>query len=114
MAHNHEHDENCCCGHDEELGRMSLILEDDKEVLCDVLGIFSLSEEDETEYIALLPDDSEDVLLYRYYESDDGVELANIEEFEEVADCFDELFTEEFDEDSEELEAEEELEKLEK
>ncbi len=106
----HTHDENCGCGcdHDhEDFGKMSLVLEDNREVICDVLGIFSLSEDDPQEYIALLPENEEDVLIYRYKEDEDGITLDNIEtddEYDEVAQCFDDLFLEELEEDLEEIE----------
>lgn len=94
-GHDHDHD---CCGHDEN--RISLVLDDDSELICDVIGVFSLDEEDEQEYIALLPVDEEDddVLIYRYKEDEEGLHLDNIEsdeEYEAVAEAFDELFCEE-------------------
>lgn len=113
--HDHEHDDCCCDGEHEN--KMNLVLEDDRELMCDVVGIFALSEEDEQEYIALLPEGEEEVLLYRYFETDDGVELENIEdddEFQEVSECFEELFLEEYEEEIGVLEELKELEKLEK
>ncbi len=104
----HEHDENCCCGHEhDDCEKMSIVLEDDREIICDVLGIFSLSEDSDKEYIALLPEGEEDVLIYRYSEDADGITLDNIEtdeEYDEVAECFDDLFLEEIEEDLEEIE----------
>ena len=79
----HTHDDNCGCGcdHDhEDFGKMSLVLEDNRE---------------------------EDVLIYRYKEDEDGITLDNIEtddEYDEVAQCFDDLFLEELEEDLEEIE----------
>ena len=82
-----------------------LTLDDDTEVECVVLPIFKAGER---EYIALLPmegADSEEgeVYLYRYSESEDGAPtLDNIEdddEYEIVAEAFDELLDEqEYDE----------------
>lgn len=98
---NEEHDCDCGsgCGCEEEVEMMHLILDDDKEVDCYVLGIFDVKEK---EYIALVPEDSEDVLIYRYTETEDeGIELDNIEdddEYEEVGKKFDELFAEELEE----------------
>ncbi|MCD7907371.1 MAG: DUF1292 domain-containing protein [Clostridium sp.] len=80
-------------------------LDDDTEVECVVLTIFNAGGR---EYIALLPmegADSEEgeVYLYRYSESEDGTPaLDNIEdddEYEIVAEAFDELLDEqEYDE----------------
>ena len=84
---------------------VTLTLDDDTEVECVVLTIFNAGER---EYIALLPvegADSEEgeVYLYRYNETEDGEPaLGNIEdddEYEAVADAFDELLdAQEYDE----------------
>ena len=84
---------------------VTLTLDDDTEVECVVLTIFNAGEH---EYIALLPmegADSEEgeVYLYRYSETEDGTpNLDNIEdddEYEIVADAFDELLdSQEYDE----------------
>ena len=84
---------------------VTLPLDDDTEVECVVLTIFNAGER---EYIALLPvegADSEEgeVYLYRYSETEDGEPaLDNIEdddEYEVVADAFDELLdAQEYDE----------------
>ena len=94
---------------------VTLTLDDDTEVECVVLTIFKAGER---EYIALLPmegADSEEgeVYLYRYSESEDGAPtLDNIEdddEYEIVAEAFDELLDEqEYDELVGEAELEEE------
>ncbi len=107
----HEHHD-CDCGCEHEAEKMTLVLDDDSEMTCDVLGIF---ESGENEYIALLPEDDEDVLIYRYIEADneEGFELQNIEsdeEYDMVEDSFYELFYEDEDLDDEladELEDEE-------
>lgn len=86
------------CGCHEELEMMHLALDDDTEIDCYVLGIFEVKDR---EYIALVPEDSEDLLLYRYSENEEGIELDNIEdddEYEAVSDTFDEIFSEEFEE----------------
>ena len=93
---------------DDELGSVTLTLEDDTELECMIIGTFEAGEH---EYIALLPmsDDEDeedgDVLLYRYIETEDGEpEIANIEtdeEYEIAADAFDELMDEEEFEDEE-------------
>lgn len=89
----------------DEQTTVTLTLEDDTEVECMVLTIFPAGDQ---EYIALLPMDSVDedegeVYLYRYEEDADGnPNLTNIEdddEYEIVADAFDELLDEqEYDE----------------
>ena len=90
---------------EEEEMTVTLTLDDDTEVECVVLTIFTAGERD---YIALLPMEGEDseegeVYLYRYSETEDGTPvLDNIEDDEEydiVADAFDELMdSEEYDE----------------
>lgn len=84
---------------------VTLTLDDGSEVECVVLTIFSAGERD---YIALLPMDGPEeeegeVYLYRYSETEDGQpNLENIEddeEYEIVAEAFDELLDEaEYDE----------------
>ena len=84
---------------------VTLTLDDGSELECVVLTIFEAGEKD---YIALLPLDGNEaeegeVFLYRYSEDADGnQELDNIisdEEYEIVADAFDELLDEaEYDE----------------
>jgi len=104
-----EHDENGCgCNSEEEDGLIYVTFEDeDKEVACDVLGIFEV---DDIEYIALAPKDEEDVLLYRYSEEGDDIKLDEIdtdEEYDKVAAEFDEMFFSELDETEETEETEE-------
>ncbi len=84
---------------------VTLTLDDGKELECVVLTIFPAANK---EYIALLPMEDEEaeegeVYLYRYTEDEDGQpNLENIEDDEEydiVADAFDELLDEqEYDE----------------
>lgn len=84
---------------------VTLTLDDGSDLECVVLTIFEAGEND---YIALLPLDGNEyedgeVFLYRYRENADGTpELDNIisdEEYEIVADAFDELLDEaEYDE----------------
>ena len=84
---------------------VTLTLDDDTEVECVVLTIFTAGER---EYIALLPvegveSEEGEVYLYRYSETEDGAPtLGNIEdddEYEIVADAFDELLdSQEYDE----------------
>lgn len=99
-------DAGCGCGHDHEEPVIYVTFEDEnKEVACDVLGIFEV---DDIEYIALAPQDEEDVLIYRYSEEGDDIKLDEIEsdeEYEKVATEFDELFFEGLEEvDEEEVE----------
>ena len=92
---------------------VTLTLDDDTEVECVVLTIFTAGERD---YIALLPMEGEDseegeVYLYRYSETEDGTPvLDNIEdddEYEIVADAFDEMLD---DQEYDELVGEDEVE----
>ena len=96
--HEHDHD------HLEEgLDSIVLTLEDDTELECDVLGIFEVPEEDR-DYIALVSMEDEQVLLYRYLEDEEDPETFRLdsietdEEFDHVAEVFNELFLEEEEE----------------
>lgn len=74
---------------------VTLELDGDQTVDCEILTIFTIGKQD---YIALLPMDSSEfeegeVFLYRYREDENGPALDNIEseeEYEAVADAFDE------------------------
>ena len=81
---------------EEEEMTVTLTLDDDSEIECVVLNIFSAGDR---EYIALLPmegaeSEEGEVYLYRYSETEDGTPvLDNImddDEYEIVADAFDE------------------------
>ena len=97
---NDNHNCGCGCDHDhehEEMETMTLTLDDDTELECGIIGVFEV---DGKEYIALLPLDGREaedgeVYLYRYVEDINGnPDLENIdsdEEYEIVADAFDEL-----------------------
>ena len=84
---------------------VTLSLDDGTELECAVLAVFPAGERD---YIALIPledtdDEESEVFLYRFAEGEDEeLLLDNIEddeEYERVADAFDELLdSEEFDE----------------
>ncbi len=102
----HNHSGSCGCGHDHEFEHdsITLSLDDGTELNCMVLDIFTV---DGKEYIALQPEEGEEeednVFLYRYIqEGDDDPQLLNIEdddEFEAVADAFEELLdAQEYDE----------------
>ena len=100
----------CGCGHDhdhdmeeQELETMTLTLEDDTELQCAILGIFDVEGIEGKEYIALLPEDDETVLIYQYHELDgeDEFELLTIEdddEFDKVSSAFDSLFNDDVEE----------------
>lgn len=89
----------------EEVMTVTLTLDDDSVVECEVITIYEANGKD---YIALLPlnekgeSDSGDVYLYRYTEEDGEPTLDNIEdddEYEIAADAFDEWMDEqEFEE----------------
>lgn len=101
------HGSECDCGcNDEEYDTMTLTLDDGTELECGVLAVFPV---DDKQYIALLPlnDEKESeegvIYLYQYVEHDnDEFDLLNIEnddEYEAVADAFDEILdSAEFDE----------------
>ena len=100
----HNHDGSCGCGHDhDEHDSITLSLDDGTELNCVILEIFSVDGKD---YIALQPEEGEEeednVFLYRFIEDGDEPQLLNIEdddEFEAVADAFEEILdSEEFDE----------------
>ena len=85
---------------------VDMVLDDGTELHCSVIAIFPVEGQ---QYIALLPDkviegyEEDDVFLYRYTEKEgDDVELGMIdseEEYEIVADAFDELLDNEAYED---------------
>ena len=97
---------------------VTLTLDNDEQVECAILTIFPVNGRD---YIALLPLDENgenedgEVFIYRYDEADGTPSLGNIEndeEYEAVADAFDELLdAAEFDEMVGEEELEEEPQK---
>ena len=77
---------------DEELF-VTITLEDDSEIECEVLTIFEVQD-----YIALLHDNGEEdgeIFIYRYFEDEDGEPgLDNIEtqeEFDMVSEVFDSI-----------------------
>jgi len=95
--------ENCCggsCGCSGDMPTITLTLEDDSELECNVLGTFDACN---NEYIALAPIDDDEVMIYKFSEDDEGnISLALIEcdeEFERASDAFYELFGEEEGED---------------
>ena len=93
----------CGCEHDhehemEEMETMTLTLDDDTELNCGIIGVFEV---DGIEYIALLPEEDDTVLIYQYNEDGEEVELSLIEDddtFEKVSQAFDELWEDEDEE----------------
>ena len=92
----------CSCGcehdHEHEMEEMTLTLDDDTELNCGIIGVFEV---DGIEYIALLPEDDDTVLIYQYNEDGEEVELSLIEDddtFEKVSQAFDELWEDEDEE----------------
>lgn len=89
---------NCDCNHEEESVIYVTFENEEEEVACDVLGIFDV---DGQEYVALVPQDSDDdILLYRFAEEEDSVSLTEIEtdeEYEKVAIAFETEFFDEED-----------------
>ena len=81
---------------DENEMTVTLTLDDDSELECAVTAIFPVQGKD---YIALLPlnGEAEVVWLYRIVDITDELQLENIEdddEYEAVADAFDEMLDE--------------------
>ena len=73
---------------------MTLTLEDDTELVCGIIGVFEV---DGVEYIALLPEEDDTVLIYQYNEKGDDIELALIEDddvFDKVSNAFNEIWEE--------------------
>lgn len=85
----------------EEVEMMTLELEDGTTLECEIISCFDV---DDQSYIALLPVDcpedfdDDEVLIYRYFELPNGEftleSIDDEEEFEIVADAFDELLDE--------------------
>lgn len=91
-----DHDHECGCGNDHEhdVQKITLTLDSGDELVCSVLGTFDFEEQS---YIALLPEDGEDVFIYAYKQDGEEIELLMIEtdeEYERVGDFFMELVSE--------------------
>lgn len=82
--------------------RVTLSLDDDLEVECQILTIFDIEDQN---YIVLMPEDEDEddsdeaeVFIYRYFEDEDGnPSLENIEdddEYDAVTERFEELLDE--------------------
>ena len=88
--------------YEEVCDQITLTLDDDSELLCDVIATFPAKVNGKEQmYIALLPTDAtpeSEIFLYRFTEDGEEIDLQNIEddeEFDIVADAFDELLDEE-------------------
>lgn len=102
-THDHEDGcgDDCGCGDNEGVQMMKLELDDGTEVEWYVLQIFEV---EGTEYIALAPEEEEDVYIYKYTEDEEGVELGSIEddeEFEKVGKALEEILEQEFESEEE-------------
>ena len=107
----HEHDNECECGcnHDEEMPTLDITLEDGTEMVCSVVGTYDV---DEVSYIALVEENDDQVMIYRFEESEETTEegkslidLINIEddeEFDLASEAFFQLFVGEDEEEEEE------------
>ncbi len=74
---------------------INIEFENGESAKCEVLCTFAV---EETEYIALLPEDGEEVYLYRYLETEEGMSFENIEsdeEYEKVVEVFEQILDEE-------------------
>lgn len=87
---------------DEIFDQVTLTLDDDSELVCDVIATFPAKVNGKEQmYIALLPADAtpeSEIFLYRFLENGEDIDLQNIEdddEFDIVSDAFDELLDEE-------------------
>ena len=89
----------------EGMDTVTLPLDDGTEIVCEVVMIFTVDDQD---YIALLPPDGYDeegtVYLYRFFDADQEEDIVvesidSDEEWEKVADAYDEILDlEEFNE----------------
>lgn len=94
----------------DDLGTVSLTLDDDTEMVCSILTIYPVGDK---QYIALLPIEengveveSNDVLIYRFIDNGDDAEpdIENIEdddEYDAAVDAFDEILDDSFFEEGE-------------
>ncbi len=98
--HDHGHDHE----HDEEVPVLHLELEDGTEMPCYVLEILDI---EDASYIALLPEDEETFMIYKYDEEGEDVKLSNIEsddEYLRIATIFEAHFDAEEEEEAKEEE----------
>ena len=74
--------------------KITLDYEDGSSVECEIVGVFEVEGK---EYIALIDEESEDIILYRYIEVDgENFELEDIpeEEFDAVSEVFEAIMEE--------------------
>ena len=93
----HEHDHECGCGHDHHHQHtVAITFEDGTELDCPILDVFEANGQ---EYIALLHPVEETVMIYHFFDNEDGtIELTSIEddaEYDEVYNALMALFDEE-------------------
>lgn len=94
---NHNHHEGEECNHDhheEETEIMYLTLEDGTKIKSEVVTIFEVDEKD---YIVLLPEENENVYLYRYEEVQGEPEVSIIEdddEYDKAAEVYNSMLEE--------------------
>lgn len=100
--HNHDKGEGCGCGHshshnENEPQYISLKLEDGKDHKCIILATFDVPTIPNTEYIALLPEGTDEVILFSFSVDGDALDLIPVSEdtFEEVSSEFMTLYGEE-------------------
>jgi len=99
MENNNDHicDENCECG-DEPLPTVTLTLEDDTLLECNILGTFDV---DDNDYIALVPIDGDEALIYKFSQDDEGEVILSLiesdEEFQKASSAFYEFFEDDFE-----------------
>lgn len=86
--HHHDH-HSCNCEQDHDHHETILLTTDDGEQInCRVLGTFDVEQKT---YIAMLPEDGEDVFVYAFTEDGDSIQLDRIEsdeEYEAVSTAF--------------------------
>ena len=87
---------------EEENIKINIVTKNDEELSCDVVGIY---EAGEYEYIALVPDNSDELYLYRYEEGEDGLKLDSIEDLDEMK-LAEEVFWDVFGTDEEDFDEE--------
>ncbi len=101
-GHHHHGEGECCGGHGHGHAHYPTVvisLDGETDINCNVLGNFDVAYDGvEREYVALQPIDEEEVLIFRYEETDGDVKLDNIESDEEynaVAEVFYGIFDDE-------------------
>ncbi len=72
--------DDCCCG-EEEPQMVNVVFEDDTELPCEIIGTYEV---EDREYMILLPENKDEVFIYRYEpDNGEGRELVLIEDDEE-------------------------------